>query len=182
MRWERRFADLEARLEAEERATWEGDVADLIRAERGQLTLPDRLRAHIGNWLTWALDLPEQLLEGELIEVGSDWILVKAASGETLIPIEAVLSVGGLSRAARTQSSEVVRRLRLGVVLRGLSRDRSVVSVRLRGGPRITGTIDRVGADHLDLAVHAGDLPRRGAAVIEVRCLPIRGIACVVVC
>jgi hypothetical protein len=181
MRWERLFADLEARLEAEERAVQAGDIADLVRAEHGRLALADRLRAHLGEILTWSLGSGDASLEGELLDVGADWVLVKSARGEALIPIVAVQFIGGLSRAARPEPGEVARRLGLGVVLRGLARDRAVVDLRLRGDLRMTGTIDRVGADHLDLAVHPADLPRRGDVVLGVRCLPMPAIVSVVV-
>jgi hypothetical protein len=181
MRWERLFADLEARFEAEEKAVQDGDVADLIRAELGRLTLKDRLQAHLGEVLTWSLGIGDQLLEGELLDVGADWVLIKAARGETLIPIAAVQQLDGLSRSVQAERSEVARRMGLGLVLRGLARDRAVVSVLLRGDRRLTGTIDRVGADHLDLAAHAADLPRRGGTVLAVRCLPIHAIVSVAV-
>lgn len=171
MRWERLFADLEARLDAEERAAVDGDVVDMVRAERGRLTLQDRLRAHVGEPLTWGLGLPEGSEHGELLDLGADWVLVRTLRGEVLIPIGALRYVGGLSRAASPDTSEVARRLGLARVLRGLCRDRAVVSVRLPGDERLTGTIDRVGADHLDLAVHAGDQARRSDAVLALRCL-----------
>jgi hypothetical protein len=176
MRWERLFADLEARLEAEEKAIQEGEVADLIRAEYGQLALRDRLQAHLGEVLTWSLGSGDPCLTGELLDVGADWVLIRGALGEALIPIAAVQYIGGLSRAAHPEPGEVARRLGLSVVLRGLARDRAVVAVQLPGDRWVSGTIDRVGADHLDLAVHAEDVPRRGDAVLEVRCLPIQAI------
>jgi hypothetical protein len=187
MRWERLFADLEARLDAEERAVAEGELSDLVRAERARLALRDRLRAHIGESLTWSLDIgeagggAEASLEGELLDVGADWVLVKAGRGEVLIPVSAVQFVAGLSRAALPAAGEVARRLRLGVVLRGLSRDRAVLDVRIRSGQLITGTIDRVGADHVDLAVHAGDVPRRSGAVRGLRCVLIPAIVSIAV-
>jgi hypothetical protein len=177
MRWERLFADLEARFEAEERAIAEGDVIDLVRAERGRLTLHDRLRAHVGESLTWSLAPGEVLERGELIDLGADWVLVRTGPEEVLIPIGAVQYIGGLSRAADPSAGEVARRLGLAAVLRGLSRNRAVVGVRLRSDQRLTGTIDRVGVDHLDLAVHDREEPRRGPAVLGVRCVPFSAIA-----
>jgi len=171
MRWEQLFTDLEGQLEAEQRAVVDGDVADLVRAERARLTLPDRLRAHVGEQLTWSMGAGETSVTGELLDVGVDWVLLRARRGEMLIPLAAVHYVTGLSRAATPSTGEVARRLGLTVLLRGLSRDRAAVRVRLRSGEEMTGTIDRVGADHLDLAVHAADLPRRSEAVREVRCL-----------
>lgn len=171
MRWERLFADLEARLEAGERAAVEGETADLVRAERARLVLRDRLRAHVGESLRWSLVTGDPALTGRLLDVGADWVLVASESGELLIPIAAVQCVSGLSRFTAPEAGEVARRLGMGVILRGLARDRALVRVRLRGEQRVTGTIDRVGVDHFDIAVHPDDEPRRDRAVREVRCL-----------
>ena len=46
-----------------------------------------------------------------------------------------------------------------------MSRDRAVVEVADVDGRPATGTIDVVGADHLELAEHAPDEPRRAANV-----------------
>ena len=171
MRWERLFADLEARLEAEERVSAAGDIADLVRAEHGQLAVRDRLRAHLDAELTWSFVSGDVPVAGRLIDVGADWVLVHTATGEMLIPIPAVQCITGLSRQAAPDPGEVARRLGIRVVLRGLARDRAVVSVWLGGDQWLSGTIDRVGADHVDLAVHPQDESRRARAVLEVRCV-----------
>jgi hypothetical protein len=55
------------------------------------------------------------------------------------------------------------------VVLRHLARDRAAVVLRLRSGAEVAGTVDRVAADHLDLAVHPADERRpRGGPVRAV--------------
>jgi hypothetical protein len=131
--------------------------------------------------LTWSFVSGDAPMLGRLLDVGADWVLVDAASGQMLIPIAAVACVGGLSRLAAPDASEVARRLGIGVVLRGLLRDRAVVSVRLPGDQYVTGTIDRVGADHVDVAVHPMDEPRRARAVIAVRCLRLPVVVAVVV-
>ena len=169
MRWERLFADLEAQAAAEERATWEIDVADLVRAEVGGLMLVDRLRAHVGAPLAWTF-ADGQGRAADLVELGADWVLLRSRPGEVLVPLGAVSSVAGLGRSAVV--AERPRGLRLTTVLRGLARDRQAVRVDLRGGTVLTGTVDRVGADHLDLAVHPLDEPRRPGAVVEVRIVP----------
>ena len=53
-----------------------------------------------------------------------------------------------------------MRRLSLGHALRALARDRVLVRV-LAQGVEITGRMERVGADHVDLMVGCGD-PRNG--------------------
>lgn len=181
MRWERLFADLEARLEAAEHELTEGDVADLTRSERGQLQLRDRLRAHVGETLSWSVGVDESPLSGELMDVGADWVLIRGSREELLIPIAAVQHVSGLSRAAEPAVGEVARRLGIAVVLRGLVRDRAIVTVRLASDQRLTGTIDRVGKDHLDLAIHGADLPRRATAVLAVRCVLLHAVVGVAV-
>lgn len=181
MRWERLFDDLEARLEAEEQVNAAGEVTDLARAERARLSVVDRLRAHSGAIVSWDLRGDRPPISGPVVEVGADWVLVAAGGGEVLLPLAAVRSIGGLTRAAAPDSSQVARRLGIGTVLRGLSRDRSVVRLDLHGDVSLTGTIDRVGADHLDVALHAQDEPRRHRAVVEVRCVLLHALESVAV-
>lgn len=175
MRWERLFADLEARLEAEEAAGVAADVTDQVRAERARLAMVDRLRAHVGCELSWHL-VTGAAMPGRLLDLGSDWVLLKVGRGSLLVPIWAVEAVGGLSSVSVLDGSEVARRLGIGVVLRGLSRDRALVSVGLGEDRSVTGTIDRVGVDHFDLAVHPADEPRRAGAVIRVQCLRLAAV------
>ena len=69
-------------------------------------------------------------------------------------------SITGLRPGAQ-EASLVGRRFTLGAALRGISRDRAVVDLVDVEGQVLTGTIDAVGADHLDLAEHAA---RRAAS------------------
>jgi hypothetical protein len=63
--------------------------------------------------------------------------------------------------------------LGLSAVLRGLSVRRVPVHLALRGSRVLAGTIDRVGADHLELAVHDSQDPRRDSAVSGMRLVPL---------
>lgn len=170
------FTDLEAFAEATERAVLEADAADLGRAERSALRLADRLRAHLDETLGVRL-LGGERLTGRLMDVGSDWVLLKDDAGSVLVPLGAVGGVSGLSRRADVPGGELARRVRLTTVLRRLARDRSGVRVRLTDGSEVDGTIDRAGADHLDVALHALDDPRRPGLVRGVLVIPVAALA-----
>jgi hypothetical protein len=173
VRWESLFEDLEAQLEEEDRLARAAEVVERTRAERAALTLLDRLLAHVGQSLGWHL-IDGDVLAGRLIEVGTDWVMLESGP-QLVVPLPAVAAVSGLSRMALTGPAPA-RRLGLGVVLRGLSRDRSAVAVRVRGGRLVLGTVDRVGADHLDLAVHVADEVRRPGAVSGVQTIPFASV------
>ena len=64
-----------------------------------------------------------------------------------------------------------------GFVLRDLVRRRVGVAVHLTTGRALTGTIDRAGADHLDLALHDAGAPRRADALAGHRILPFGAVA-----
>lgn len=151
-RWELLFADLEARLAAEEAAEREGVVADLTRAEQASMGLTDRLRAVLGRPVRVEL-LDREGVEGRLVRVADAWLLLQGhgahGPAQHLVPRSAVAAVVGLGRHG-TPSTARTDRLGLGHVLRGLQRDRARVLVRTLGG-EMAGRIGRVGADHLDV-------------------------------
>lgn len=182
VRWERLFADLEAELEAAEHADLEAEVADRARAELSRVRLVDRLRAVVDAEL--ALTLPGAgLVRAVLREVGSEWLLVEEEPGrrDVLIPLARVLAISGLGRAAAPPGSagRVVSRLGLVTALRVVVRDRVPVVVVLVDGGAVHGTLDRVGADHVDVAEHPAGEPRRPGAVTGVRTVPLDAIALV---
>jgi hypothetical protein len=165
-RWDRLFGDLEAVLESEDQAAFDADVADRARAEQAALTLADRLAGQVGGAVTCRL-VEGEPVSGTVREVGAQWLMLDTP-GPLLVPLAAVVAVSGLSRAASPADGALLRRLPLTVVLRGLARDRATVRIRLRGGVGAEGTIDRVAVDHLDLAEHPADEPRRPSAVRSV--------------
>lgn len=177
MRWELLFADLEALADATDRAAFDGEVADRGRDERAALRLVDRLRAHVGAALAFRI-IGDGRVVGRLVDVGVDWALLDDGAS-LLLPLAAVTGVEGLSRRAATARGALEQRVGLTVLLRRLARDRSGVRVRLVDGAELTGTLDRVGADHVDVALHAVGEPRRAGSVRGVCVVPLAALATV---
>src|SRR3954447_3941343 len=181
MRWQQLFADLQAQFEAEEAAVERAESASRVRAEVGAIELADRLRGALGLPLTLGCGRAGTVT-GVLAGVGPDWVLVEdEGARQCLVALAAVRWVSGLGRrtAAVEPAGPVRARLDLRRALRGLARDRSTVQVVLDDGVVLTGTLDRVGADYVELAEHPTDLPRRAEVVQGVRALLIRGIVVV---
>lgn len=183
MRWEALFADLEAQLAAGIDAETAGEVAERSRSEWARLQLADRFRAHVGGPVTVLLRDGSRL-GGGCTDAASEWVVVTAADsavGEgrpVLVPLAAVSWVAGPGRAVAPPTGTALRRLGLASALRGLARDRAGVRLVLDGG-HVTGTIDRVGADHLDLAEHPPGEVRRPGAVRSVLLVPFTAVIAV---
>jgi hypothetical protein len=179
VRWEALFADLEAQAEQLAAAELQAEVADRTRREQALLGLVDRLREAAGHPLgvtVWGAGV----VHGRLLDAGPDWLLLEETGArDVLVALAAVLGVAGVGARSAVPGSEgeVGRRLDLRWALRGLARDRAGVSVVLRDGSALSGTLDRVGADHVDVAEHAPGEPRRAAAVRQVRMVPLTAIA-----
>ena len=179
MRWTSLFADLEAQFEAAEAAELELEVRDRTRREAALIRTVDRLRAARGAEVVLALPGTGPL-PGVLRDAGEDWVLLEQPGArEVLVPLAAVLSVTGLGRRATQDTGEVARRLDLRWALRGLARARTPVQVGLVDGSVLSGTLDRVGADHVDLAEHVAGQERRAPSVLGVRLVPLSALALV---
>lgn len=190
MRWDRFFEDLQDQFDAE----WEAERAVLdTEAERLRLSrvgLRGRL-VELGRGadadapvLAWEL-AGDTAVSARIDVVGADWVGVEA-SGERsgIIPMSAISAIAlghaDLLRSARPRAAEratLSERMTLGFVLRDLVRRRTPVTVTLTGGRALTGTIDRAGADHLDLALHDPGSPRRADAVQGHRLVPFSAVA-----
>lgn len=179
VRWERLFDDLEARFEEAQRAELAAEVADRTRREVARVRLADRLRGALGHPVSCQA-LGAGRVEGTLRAVGPEWLLLDEGAGrEALLPLPAVLAVSGLGLRSAPPGLEgaVARRLGLGHCLRVVARDRSAVALRLVDGSTVTGTVDRVGADFLELAEHGWGEPRRREDVLGVRTVPFGAVA-----
>jgi hypothetical protein len=188
MRWEDLFTDLEGQLESEH-SSEEADLrAEEERLRLARLGVRDRLLAvhNAGPELTERA-LRIYLRDGTRLMVtpttfGRDWF-VADLHGELrrerpcIVPVDAIASVS-LSSAQVTASLDasppddkrqsLAARLGIGFLLRDLCRRRAPVQLQL-AGVTVAGTLDRVGRDHCDLAVHDAGGVRRESTVFEVR-------------
>lgn len=194
MRWDRLFDDLEGQLEHELGAEETDLGAEEERLRLGRLGLRDRVLAiaDLGNPERAPLAL--EVGSGEPLAIrasaiGRDWVAGElvgelGARRSVVIPLAAVSAVRPSGRQLLESldaepgpdaATSLSARLGLAFVLRDLCRRRVAVDLGTRAGA-LHGTIDRVGRDHLDLAEHDPQEPRRRAAVRGVRIVPFSAL------
>ena len=190
MRWDRLFDDLEGQLERELSAEELDLRAEEERMRIGRLAVRDRLIAIREGGQATEQPVALLLVTGEQLVVrpstfGRDWFLAELAEearrSQCVVPLAGVAAL--LLTRSQIESSlaqpenpandrALSARLTLPFVLRDLCRRRAAVSLHTAAGDA-HGTIDRVGRDHLDLAVHEPDRPRRSRAVSQYRVVPL---------
>lgn len=191
MRWNNLFDDLESQLEQELGAPEVDLRGEEERLRLGRLSLRDRLLSiHDASGLPGQYSIRLVLGDGALVRItpmsfGKDWMsgeLVGESQrrSQVVIPLAGIGSlildreqvIASLRAAPATEpSGGLSARLSLSFVLRDLCRRRSSLELQLIGGV-LHGTIDRVGRDHLDVAVHEPGSPRRETEVTEYRLVP----------
>jgi hypothetical protein len=181
VRWDALFADLEGHADALVAAERAAEVDERARIELGSLPWRRRLAAAAGAAVQVRV-AGAGALRGRVDRVGPDWmLLVEDAGRDAVVALAAVQAVAGLTRfAAPEERSIVASRLTLRSALRGIARDRSVVRISLTGADStLDGTLDRVGADFVDLAEHPAGEPRRRRDVRSSLVVPFAAIAAV---
>ena len=192
MRWDSLFDDLESQLERERTAEELDLEAEEERLRLGRLAIRDRL-------LALATAPGERPLRITVVggmrlvvhphTIGRDWLSAAQPDGrQCVVPLASIASVSLSqvevatslhdSSAGSLPRDTVSGRLGLPFVLRDLCRRRRQVEVTTADGI-LVGTIDRVGRDHLDLALHEAGTARRESAVRDVLMLPIERIVLV---
>lgn len=191
MRWDDLFDDLESQLERERDAEERDERADEERRRVGRLLLRERIEAvTIGarGGATLTLELGHERLVVRPTTIGRDWVSgetavagarprgcivpVAAITGVMIPPTDVVRSLAVLPTGGGPRVSE---RIGLAFVLRDLCRRRVTTEIHTTAGVR-TGTIDRVGRDHLDLAVHELGAARRQRNVADILLLPFSAV------
>jgi hypothetical protein len=199
MRWDDLFDDLESQLEQGRSAEEEELLAEEERLRLGRLSLRDRLAA-LARTDPGEEPAPVRVLlsTGLVIDLrprtfGRDWVAGDldpgrepgaVPRGQCILPVRAISSLlldrGQVRRSLREPGPArgITDRLGLPFVLRDLCRRRSPLELHLPDGV-LHGTIDRVGRDHCDLALHEPGSPRRESAVTAYRVVAIERVALV---
>lgn len=179
MRWEQLFGDLEAQFDAFAEAQALAEVAERQRIEFGGVGLVARLVPAVGTRIR-ATTATGSAIGGLLRRVGPDWLLLEESAGrEVVVPLASVTVLEGLPAATGQPLGAIAGKLTLTSALRGLVRDRAPVAVVIPGGENgseLTGTLDRVGADFCELALHPAWEVRRANAVRQVVVIPVSGV------
>lgn len=181
MRWDDLFADLDAQASALEVAERASEIGERTRIEVAAIGMLERLRAAIGTPMRVQV-VGGLALGGTLLRAGPDWLLLDEGSGrEAVVALAGVRSVHGLGRLSAIPGSggPVLAKLTLRTALRGIARDRSGVRIQLVDGEVLDATIDRVGADFVEIARHAAGEARRRADVRDVLLVPFSALAAV---
>lgn len=175
MPWDRFFAELQDQDVPE---TQPDHVTAAREAERGRFSsmpMVDRLAALGVEKRPASFGLVDgTTVAGRICAVGADWV---ALSGEGerhalwIVPLESLSAIGAAQDDLRDSVRRAMprgpirHRVHFCRVARDLARRRVPVTVQILGGRLLTGTIDRAGGDHLDLALHDAATPRRAGAV-----------------
>lgn len=183
MRWEQLFADLDSQFTDLADAELMAELPARQREAAGSVTLVQRCLGSVGAAVRVGVT-GGRTHAGLLRDVGPDWLLLQvAAAGDMLVALGAVTVIDGLGAATGAPLSLVDGRFTLRLALRRIARDRAPVSVAVVDGAKapeeVSGTIDRVGADFVELAQHAVWEPRRAQAVRSQVLLPLAAIATV---
>ena len=189
MRWDLLFDDLESQLDREQRDEERALAIESERLRLGRLTLRDRLTA-----ISRATDDGDVIVRVELhggvvmalrpLAFGRDWMSAESRaagrrSRQCVVPLAAIAAV----LPSRSQldpslepvpesSARLAERIGLPFVLRDLCRRRTPVRLTTVDGV-VHGTLDRVARDHVDLALHEPDSPRREREVQGYRIVPL---------
>jgi hypothetical protein len=171
------FEDLEAEFEAGLRREAEQEAVAAIRAQVGATTLWERLARNVGAEAVARAGA--HAVRGTLVASYPDYFVLRdPEGGQHLVRAQAgSLALPPSQEPLQPAPGGAARRFGLALALRELARRREPVRVELLDGNAVTGTIEAVGGDYLELAEHEVGEARREAAVRAHRFAAFAAIA-----
>jgi hypothetical protein len=164
MRWDRLFAELEAEAAELADRRRDAEIADRTRAELARTRWVDRVRASTGATVRLRL-LGADLVEGTVLQVAADWLLLRAGAHDVLVPAHAVVGIEGVGAATSPPADLPGGAPTWPAAWRVLARDRARVRLVRAGGSTVHGVPVRVGADFVELDTASGPVLVPYAAV-----------------
>ncbi|GGF01210.1 hypothetical protein [Mycetocola zhadangensis] len=198
MRWDSLFDDLESQLEHELHSDETDLRAEEYRHRLGRLALRERISTFSRGGGRERQPVTVELVTGETLALlpqtfGRDWFSADAQtagadSGAVLVSMNAIAAIlvpkSVLARSLDVpevpdSDPRLTDRIGIAFALRDLCRRRAFVQVHCANAVSAvhSGTIDRVGRDHFDLAVHEPGQPRRERNVAHQRLIPFSQLA-----
>lgn len=166
MRWERLFADIEQQVADEDLLERDALVADLVAEEHARTSWRDRLGERARLRVQGA-----GVVEGQVLGARPALLHLRTAGSDVLVATDAVLTVQGPGRR-REPDTSVTQRLGWASAWRVLRDESADVVVVLVDGSRASGTVVRVGEDHVELVAENGAVELvtyRGIATVTAR-------------
>jgi hypothetical protein len=176
------FDDLEAAFEAELHREADQEAAAAVRAEVGATVLWQQVARLTG--LEVVVRAGSRVVRGVVLAGYPDFLALRSADGaDHLARLGPALTIA-LPAAApplRPVPAGTALRYRLALALRELARRREPIRLDLADGGWLTGTVELVGSDYLEVAEHDLGEPRRRPAVTARRLLGLDAVALVTV-
>lgn len=145
------FDDLEGQAEALYDGLRGAELGDRSRAEYARVTFASRVMASLGHSVSLRVRGVQEVA-GVLSAAGAGWCRVDGSGCSWVVAVPAILAISGTSeRSAPEVAWPATAKLGLGSALRRLDPQR----ICLLDGGTIEGTIERVGADFIELRTTA---------------------------
>lgn len=179
MRMEKIFQDFELQLLAERQRTIELDAQEIRKSEQTKIAMADRLAGQIGSELK-VMSGNSMYWTGVLTTVGQGWIQLSSNAENILIPQHALCWWEGKNSFSATDARPLARKLSLGYALRALATARLPLRFfHMVGETTTEGTIERVGLDFCEIALHPLEGSFRSKEITGYRIAPMQNISAV---
>ena len=171
------FEELEAEFEAGLRREAEQETVAAIRAQMGATTLWEQLARRVGT--DAVARAGSRVIRGTLVASYPDFLVLQdLEGGQHLVRADATsLALPPGQAGLQPAPGAAAHRFHFALALRELARRREPVRVELLDGNTVTGTVEAVGSDYLELAEHEAGEARRETAVRARRFAAFAAIA-----